>query len=779
VYFKNLFNPMKLRSLLFCLSFLLVLPSFAQVDVTQLTADTKTFIFSDNKNTVKTYIYQQMEEKSACCGNDRIYLEVKIAPSGYVLSAKTLTGKNDCFKKSAIDIVKNIKWDASGFKAPKSVYFEIKPELECGDRSNAYAQIPIFNNSELDVNGVPVNYANSAGVSALEASGGAPTGVPTQPTEIADNSEAGGDEGTEGEGEEGTADATETPVVADNSGADRGNEAPTETESQAPTEETNTPPAQGSAQPQVADNASASNTPAQSELDKARKMAEMRDDRDKQNEEVDRLKEELAKMKEQEEERKKREAEEARLAEERQQREEMERRRREREEAERGRQEDRYASNDRRDDDPYGDRGRDNRDPYGDDRRGGYDDAYASDNSRPTDPPPRASSPADRAQEEKRELEQQIAEIQDRIRQADADERRRQADRERFQQDFVRLQERMLRKDEEIKQAREREELERMEQQRREAEERKREQEEMVRRAMDEIKRLQLDMERKMADLERVEKDLKQREQTKLTYEQEMTRSQTQRQAELEAQIDAIKMQYGVGGSGSNATGTMPSAPVALNIAPNDSNAIAILAQQIAQLRNDIAFLTNSVNTIQNGGATRVASSRNRTSQAPVTASSGTSADKNRSWEKIDYRNPENKDDAAYSAFGSNAGIAKANEHTNVSVPDMPELKFAGGEREMEKQIADQLQAAGVCGLVQTAYEVTVSPRGEVIAYRILTANSPTVEVQLGPILRALKFQPNPGSRLPGRAIFELKADIVCEGQDRTNIKDVPDLINP
>ena len=129
----------------------MVLPTLAQeVDVATVLADTKTFIFDNGENTVKGYVYAQLEAKTACCGDDRIYLEVKIDPSGYVLSAKPLTGSNACFKQSAVDIVKNIRWDAAEFKGPKSVYFEIKPNVECSDsRSNEYVALEVFNNEIL------------------------------------------------------------------------------------------------------------------------------------------------------------------------------------------------------------------------------------------------------------------------------------------------------------------------------------------------------------------------------------------------------------------------------------------------------------------------------------------------------------------------------------------------------------------------------------------------------------------------------------------------------
>jgi hypothetical protein len=109
------------RSFLLYLALLVsCISTFAQeVDVTKLSADTKTFIFSDGKHTVKNYIYERLQAQTNCCGQDRIYLEIKIDPTGYVISAKALTGKNDCYKESVIDIVKNIKWDAADFKGPK------------------------------------------------------------------------------------------------------------------------------------------------------------------------------------------------------------------------------------------------------------------------------------------------------------------------------------------------------------------------------------------------------------------------------------------------------------------------------------------------------------------------------------------------------------------------------------------------------------------------------------------------------------------------------------
>lgn len=116
----------------------------AQVDVLNTRANPKTFIFDDDKHTVHGYIYNQLKEQTSCCGNDAIYLEVKFDESGTVTSAKTLTGRNDCFKQSVIDIVSSVRWDATDVKGSKTIYFEVKPIVPCsgGPTENVYKKIP-------------------------------------------------------------------------------------------------------------------------------------------------------------------------------------------------------------------------------------------------------------------------------------------------------------------------------------------------------------------------------------------------------------------------------------------------------------------------------------------------------------------------------------------------------------------------------------------------------------------------------------------------------------
>lgn len=120
----------------------------AQVNVATARANPKTFIFDDEKHTVHGYIYSVLKEQTNCCSNDAVYLEVKFDEGGYVTSTKTLTGKNDCYRKSIEDIVKNIRWDATGVKGTKTIYFDLKPIIPCtgGSSENVYKPIAVTNN---------------------------------------------------------------------------------------------------------------------------------------------------------------------------------------------------------------------------------------------------------------------------------------------------------------------------------------------------------------------------------------------------------------------------------------------------------------------------------------------------------------------------------------------------------------------------------------------------------------------------------------------------------
>lgn len=141
---------MRQFSLLLILVMGFSLSSFAQpgFDVTKVLADPNTQVFNDGKHTVNSYLYSALESESACCGNDAIYLEVKIDQQGYVTGAKTLTGKNDCYRKSISDAIKNVRWIHEDIRGTRTIYFEVKPVVPCGGspNENEYSPIVVFNN---------------------------------------------------------------------------------------------------------------------------------------------------------------------------------------------------------------------------------------------------------------------------------------------------------------------------------------------------------------------------------------------------------------------------------------------------------------------------------------------------------------------------------------------------------------------------------------------------------------------------------------------------------
>lgn len=93
--------------------------------------DTKTFMYKGLDMSVKQYLINEIERKTVCCGKDRIYLEVGIAPSGRVISSRAITGKSECLKRAAVDAVYKVSWDMTGYKRTRFIYFEIKPDIPC------------------------------------------------------------------------------------------------------------------------------------------------------------------------------------------------------------------------------------------------------------------------------------------------------------------------------------------------------------------------------------------------------------------------------------------------------------------------------------------------------------------------------------------------------------------------------------------------------------------------------------------------------------------------
>jgi hypothetical protein len=143
---------MKLTWLFFLvlLLFILVEQLAAQenMSVEKLTADPQTFIFSDNKTTVQSYVYSTLAGRSNCCGNDAIFVETKIKAGGLLESVRFLNTKanNECYQKSIKDILQHIRWNEAKLGSNRTVFFELRPSIVCeGKRDNNYVPIPPTN----------------------------------------------------------------------------------------------------------------------------------------------------------------------------------------------------------------------------------------------------------------------------------------------------------------------------------------------------------------------------------------------------------------------------------------------------------------------------------------------------------------------------------------------------------------------------------------------------------------------------------------------------------
>ncbi len=102
------------------------------LDLASVTADPIKLIFSDDRTTVASYVYRTLEARSACCGSDAVYLEVKIDAEGKTSSVRALLSRNDCYRRSVADIIKDIRWTKTNLGAAgKTIFFELKPVLPC------------------------------------------------------------------------------------------------------------------------------------------------------------------------------------------------------------------------------------------------------------------------------------------------------------------------------------------------------------------------------------------------------------------------------------------------------------------------------------------------------------------------------------------------------------------------------------------------------------------------------------------------------------------------
>jgi hypothetical protein len=114
------------------------------VDIAKYRVDPATFLFEDGRTTLTDYVTAQLQSHSTCCGIDGIYVELRITPEGTLESVRPMTGRNDCYKKSVVDILRPLRWKAEGFQGTRTVYYEFRFSLECKgtESDNVYKPIP-------------------------------------------------------------------------------------------------------------------------------------------------------------------------------------------------------------------------------------------------------------------------------------------------------------------------------------------------------------------------------------------------------------------------------------------------------------------------------------------------------------------------------------------------------------------------------------------------------------------------------------------------------------
>lgn len=815
---------MKLRILIFGLLFSAVAPMWAQggVDVTTLMADTKTFIFSDNQSTVKGYIYEQMEAQSSCCGKDRIYLEVKIDPSGYVLSAKTLTGRNDCFMQSAIDIVKNIKWNTEDFKGgPRSVYFEIKPDISCdGGRANEYAAIEVFNNELLNGTAAPT----SAPVATAPAPQSQPTTPPvstpaatppastppaattttpasepvavttpaaTEPevTEVVEEPAA-----TEVEEAAPIASATPpAPVAEDEPVVVESIEAKTETPSSPPgTIQRPQEPIASTVNP--TDPPRGVNPAAQRELTEEEKAAIANQDAERQRraEEIRQLKEEMGRMRESEE----RERESQRMA-----------------AAQQQTQPDPYAYNN----DNGGSSDYDENEPF----TGGIpglkydgDEAlpYEDGNSGQSDQVDPAASQEDRIRNDISSIEQKIRDLENKNRDAENAIRQQMQETDRANREIVQLHEEKIRREEEAAELRDQNELNRIEEDRRRIEQDREKQTAEIQRLQDELARLQSDVQVKMSDLDRQQEDIDRITMQKQQREQEIQLERALRAKEQEAELERIRL--GTMNGSNLASGGINASDMPVDFATAaDSEKYVFLVQQVNMLTQEVNELRTQLGKAPlpqpqtpptGGGATEGA----RVAPSPGGSPGSKSAANDRSWEELDFVAPDlteedyqivakpqpvvtapqgartsepgtpvmdnpaaeparqNPADANYRPGRGYSSLSE--NHGNTAGPELRARSYVNGETALKELVKDNLRAGGVCGMAQVLFSVTLKPDGTVVSYRVLAANTPQVQAQIGTLIPNLKFD-SVDARYNQTIYQEIKAEIFCEVEEPAN----------
>ena len=775
----------------------------SKVDITQLVADTKTFAFNDSKNTVKGFIYEELDIKTNCCGSDRIYLEVRIHPSGYVVEAKTLTGKNECFKSSAIDIVKNIKWEAKDFKGTKPVYFEIRPDINCdGGKDNSYKPVAIFNNELLDESGKPKNpedgsliylgdpETDNSGESSSEENAKEVAESPVEPV---------AKEATETVAKEASK-AEEKMEESTNAAAETGEKVVNATENTAEMAEAKTKAAAANVEKQVKEKiesveevaptlseAAASTeveTPAKTPAEETSSSADplvvsadtpgrramtentseeasavvdspatpvvetplSPEEQAEKDAEIMVLKEQLNELRAKEEALQNRQERRKEILERRRQA-QMERRR------------EIQAQREAEENDPFAGQ---------ESEEGAFGEDYASGQ--------------DPDQEDLDRLSQELSDIQNRKRELEDSRKRDAEELDQYIRDRVRLEEEIRRKEEEITRKREQQELDRLVEDRTRQEDQKRDLEGEMQRLMDEIQRLQDEMQRKVAELQRQDEDIQRINSTIAQREADINQQRMLREQQLEQELALMRQQADLESAGlfrnaPDAGGTTPNIGINPNLLNDTSAQARQIVNQIMLLQQQLQLMQqqNNPGVGPNGTVTpRITTGISGSQNLPE--GSRNAAD-DRSWENIDYNAPEGSNPSTGTVgagtrsasgsggfdpvLGNSPDSSHAGTYLNTAGPRFRNLQYGTGANAMNRYLADQLKARAVCGTVAAFAELTVNGNGQVIGTRIIKANSTQAMINLPSIFNSMSFLPS-YSQVPERTNLSFEMNIPC-----------------
>jgi hypothetical protein len=449
------------------------------------------------------------------------------------------------------------------------------------------------------------------------------------------------------------------------------------------------------------------------------------------------------------------------------------------------------------------------------------------------------ASAEDRVRGEITNLEQQLRDMEMAQQKREDDARRVQEENERASQEMYRIYEQIALKEEEAAQEREQQELRRLEEDKQRVEDERRKQEEDYQKMMDELRRLQDEADRRIAELENQKRDIERLEELQKAREQEIVLEQTLRETERMRMLQEREMSL-LGRSTQPESRNLASAGstegsedlmAVLDFSNEaDSEQLVLLVQTINQLRQEIQLLQFKIQKLENGensgpelvNAPIGTASKPAGTPSPTLVSSNTggptgtngkfnTADKDKSWQGLsitDIKDPNLKSTEyvpdrpkpapqpvrATPTQQGNQGTPVAqggdapataekdpNDHSGTfwdgPGPQFEARAYVEGESKMKDLIKEKLRAGGVCGLGQAAYSLTLDPKGNVIRYSVLAANSTTVEFQLSTILPTLKF--NAVNNRYNQTIYqEFKAEIICDGaSDKVKLQEVESII--